>query len=341
MAAFSVSAHDDWLPVRSWHAKRTIDEYATGTSSTFLFAPIKTASSTGDFIVNGFDVGPCLFMHNETDPFTIHRNKVHVERSGHSVVLHRYLSGGWHGVAGDEVIERRPFEIYFSDQEIRLKGMQEKAVMQTVYVSKEAVGLPADQLYRIVRFDLNSPIGKCLDALWNDLFRLLLRGVQHIPEGMIEGFLACIKISLGTPAKREDVRAHARAALNRAIRQFIERNLDDLTLSADLILHQFGISRAGLYRLFEVDGGVRNYIMARRTLRAVIDLSRRAQAKGVVGSVAQNWGFSSTPNFYRAVNRAFGKPPKKLLSPSALPPNASRVTSDFQNHVAKFMSRTA
>ena len=103
-----------------------------------------------------------------------------------------------------------------------------------------------------------------------------------------------------------------------AIQSYIEQNLSRMDLCAETLLPKFGVSRATLYRLFEEEGGVRNYIVDRRLFRAILDISTGPQHRGKIQQAAKRWGFSSAANFNRSVRHTFGGAPGALLrSPQA------------------------
>ncbi|MFD1807108.1 hypothetical protein ACFSHQ_00495 [Gemmobacter lanyuensis] len=55
-----------------------------------------------------------------------------------------------------------------------------------------------------------------------------------------------------------------------AVQRFIEMNLTNFDLSAEMVMKRFGLSRSALYRLFEPLGGVAEYIRQRRLSRAAL-----------------------------------------------------------------------
>ena len=126
-------------------------------------------------------------------------------------------------------------------------------------------------------------------------------------------FAACLKIALGVPAQREDVRTHARAALLRQICSFIDNNLERADLSAATLLNNFGVSRPTLYRMFEPLGWVRNYLTYRRVVSALFELADATNERGLVRRVCDRWNFSSPSNFNRTVQSLFGNSPGALL----------------------------
>lgn len=106
--------------------------------------------------------------------------------------------------------------------------------------------------------------------------------------------------------------------LGLGIRQFIEAELASETLGVDTISARFGISRATLYRLFELDGGVASYIRERRLLRAMRLLTAPG-GRPRVSTVAYATGFSDEKTFSRAFNRHFGFLPREAGAGKAVP----------------------
>ncbi len=138
-----------------------------------------------------------------------------------------------------------------------------------------------------------------------------------------------MKIALGVNPQREDVRAHAREALFRHICRFIETHLEHPDLSAKMILNQFGVSRATLYRMFEPLDGVRNYVTYRRAMCALYFISQNQGQRGVVQEACERWGFSSPANFNRTIQRLFGNSPKALLSGERIFKHGARLLSYY------------
>lgn len=95
-----------------------------------------------------------------------------------------------------------------------------------------------------------------------------------------------------------------------AIRQFIEAEMGSDAFGVDVIVARFGLSRATLYRLFDADGGVANYIRERRLLRA-IRLLTQPGGRPRVSAVAYATGFSDEKTFSRAFRRRFGLLPRE------------------------------
>ena len=97
------------------------------------------------------------------------------------------------------------------------------------------------------------------------------------------------------------------------IRQFIEDNIDRQDLGIELLGARFGLSRTPLYRLFETDGGVANYIRNRRLARAMRILARvEGGPRQRVSAVAYACGYESEKIFSRAFRRRYGVNPRDV-----------------------------
>ena len=149
--------------------------------------------------------------------------------------------------------------------------------------------------------------------------RLPELAVNDLP--LIEQALLCLlaaaKRELSGPARLSDVGRHTvdRAQAVAAI----ERELFSARLTADRVCEVTGISRSSLYRLFEVDNGVANYIRMRRldALRSdLVDPRKRSQS---VVQLAEGRGFHSHSTLSRAFRRRFGCTPGEVRSGQVRP----------------------
>lgn len=111
--------------------------------------------------------------------------------------------------------------------------------------------------------------------------------------------------------RQSDVRRVADTDVNLAVRHFIQRELSNTTLGIDVITERFGLSRATLYRFFDADGGVINYIRDRRLMGAMRLLTQAGGAnRPRISAVAYATGFSDEKTFSRAFKRRFGFLPR-------------------------------
>ncbi|MCV6586615.1 MAG: helix-turn-helix domain-containing protein [Marinibacterium sp.] len=113
---------------------------------------------------------------------------------------------------------------------------------------------------------------------------------------------------------RKDVnRSNIARARRLAINAFIETHIENPSLGAALLAHEFAVSRATLYRLFDEDGGVEAFITRRRLHRSLLGLKACTPKRGVVRQVSETFGFTDAANFNRAFKSEFGFKPSEVL----------------------------
>jgi AraC-like DNA-binding protein len=92
------------------------------------------------------------------------------------------------------------------------------------------------------------------------------------------------------------------------VRQAIRKHLRSPTLTPAALSRMVGVSRSGLYRLFEVSGGVAHYILRQRLLEAHAILSNSAIVRPIA-AIAEDLCFADASSFSRAFRKEFGCSP--------------------------------
>lgn len=123
-------------------------------------------------------------------------------------------------------------------------------------------------------------------------------------------------------------------AINQAmltgIKRFIDANLQNPQLSPDYIVQHMGVSRSGLYRLFEPIGGVAAFIRNLRLRKTVRELVDPMMRKKRIYEIAHAWGFTREGDFSRAFRRAYGLSPKEVRTLGVLPSRGGkRLSGNF------------
>lgn len=93
-------------------------------------------------------------------------------------------------------------------------------------------------------------------------------------------------------------------ATRRDVMDYIDAHLTDVALNPELLLQQFAVSRAKLYRLFADLGGIQRYIRDRRLDGAVREICRHP--KRSISDTAKRYGFTNSRQFQRAIQSRFG-----------------------------------
>ena len=275
--------------------------------------PIKVKNGLGLFRSRTWLAGPCLFGEQAVDANAHNRTPQHI-RAGESIIsINRYITGGTIGLNGEEPFRAGPGEIIFRDYSEPFSGIQVPSINQGIYLSPKVVGFDRRTSRGTMLLSGRSTMARVIHSELDHFFSKFALGAQSVNAVRLDRLISVLTLaSLGEKSPR-DVRSEARDALGGVIRKFIEYNLAVPALSPNLILQEYGVSRATLYRIFEKDGGVRNYIRSRRLFRAVVDISHSPKTRGQISRSAERWGFSSASNFQRSVRDMFGASPGSLF----------------------------
>lgn len=285
--------------------------------------PLQSHLCTGLFVNQSWFAGDCMFSQRAVDGNSHRHSEKHIKQTGDLIYIYRYLSGFSIGQAGDNSYGVHPGMIGIRDYSRPFQGVQIAGVTQGVFFPHSVLGYRAGDQPSLRLFAETSAFAQTVHTEFDAIFLHLSGGGDHLPADRVERFKDVLRLAIHGDGVKQDVRTQARTALRETICGFIERNLVDLQLSTTAILKQFGVSRATLFRMFEMDGGVRNYINHRRLFRAVHQISINPLTRGEISKASNQWGFSSDANFNRAVRRAFGTRPGSLfespLEPVELP----------------------
>lgn len=278
--------------------------------------PLNSSSCTGLFINEVWIAPDCMFSQRAMDGNSHRHDAKHIRESGNMLFVSRFLSGQSTGTTGDTPYAIHPGAISIRDYSRPFDGIQTAGVTQGVFFLHEGLGFDPTENPSLMIFPENSIVAKVLHAEFDAVFLQLSDGAQQISAERISRIRSCVQLAIyGGDEKdnKTDIRIIARDALKDLICEEIERNLSDPNYSTRNILSSFGVSRATLFRMFEIDGGVRNYIRNRRLYRAVHQISIDPLTRGEISRASSEWGFSSDANFNRAVRRSFGTSPSSLF----------------------------
>lgn len=277
-----------------------------------------------------------LFLnHCQYGAKTAKHTQRHADQVGGTFRVQRFQYGGMVGHSNETPFNIRPGTIALMDQAQAFEALHSNSLSQGVYIPKMLLGLEGDEPIAKAPLSSSSALARLLHAELDRLYDPLLAGESNLPSATLERFIACVRMALYDGRQDEDVRRQARDALRDLICDYVERNLSDPTLSSETMLKEFGVSRAGLYCMFESEGGVRSYISNRRLFRAVHMISTNPLKRGQVTEAAEKWGFQSPISFNRSVRRAFGTSPGSLFEQPLRP----RETTLYSRHFERFISQ--
>nr|WP_281065539.1 helix-turn-helix domain-containing protein [Jiella sonneratiae] len=227
------------------------------------------------------------------------------------VVVQLYESGGYAGDCAGETIELRPGEISVLDLARPFETAASAFSNVTLLVPRALCARVQGALFHGRRLGAETAMTPLirghLTALADNAPRL--SGAE-----MEAGVEALLTLMGGADPRGGDPQARAAmaASLRQRIVQFVDERLGDPEMSPASIAAACGLSRASLYRLAEVDGGIAALVQGRRLARA-FDLLADASARGArIEDVSHGVGFASAAHFSRAFKAAYGISPRDL-----------------------------
>lgn len=301
------------IPVFEHKLKGSIDLWVHSCWPFFGLTPTDKNEAAKGFSMGTWFVDPITIATSHYPGMVAQRTNWHVEESGNLLHIHRYTSGRASFESAGLPVECETGTLALLDLSRPFTSVNTENESLSFFVPHSAIGYtPSDALHAPV-YSATSMIGRLIGDEMDNLLGQLQNGARAIPPDDVKRFLGCIAVGMSPETAEQSARAYARASLKRSIQTFIEARLSDLDLSVTTVLHSFGVSRASLYRMFEAEDGVRNYINRRRLYRAVTQLAENPLRRGQIHDVAEHWGFSSDTSFNRMVHREFGVAPGALF----------------------------
>ena len=220
----------------------------------------------------------------------------------YSLLLMR--SGRWVGDVGGREVVVGPGEVCLFDLAQPVDNWVSDNASLRVMAPRELfdAGPTAAAHGEVLRGGAAALLADFLENLRLQLDQLTLAEARHVGAATREMISACLAPS----RERAALAAPAIAAtlLQRARRR-VEESLSDPELTPDRLAQAIGVSRSGLYRLFEPLGGVAAYIQGRRLARIRAHLADPRERRRI-SDIAFSYGFTNEASFSRAFRRAFG-----------------------------------
>lgn len=148
--------------------------------------------------------------------------------------------------------------------------------------------------------------------------------VPHIAGATISLLTACLVPSRDHIAEAQ--RPIEAVIMNRAS-QMIAKHLANPKLTPGLLCREIGVSRSGLYRIFEPVGGVSTYIRLAR-LRKTRDALADSSDRRPISAIAAQWGFMDPSAYSRVFRKEFGISPKEARAEGWLNVKFARPTDE-------------
>ncbi|UGB38276.1 helix-turn-helix domain-containing protein [Frateuria soli] len=240
-----------------------------------------------------------------------HLRKERVARDGFDhFVLHHVVSGELVGGSPERPVRVLPGETLLLDTCCPMLAGSRNVALVTVSLAREAMRAAAGNLEGLHGRKISARDGALLTALLRTLAEqapILSPGAQPAATRALVDLLSVATNPFGMGARSDYYRLEY--ARREAVLRVIDARLADRDFGIDDLVREVGISRASLYRLFEDQGGVANFIKLRRLRHLRDRLDNRAFDAQPLSVLAPQSGFAGESHASRLFKKAFGISP--------------------------------
>lgn len=250
------------------------------------------------------------------DPHFFQRDEAAALADGYNhIQLNLHVDGGYPTRFGDEELLISPGDITLHDFSKPIDGYAHQRVENVI------VGMPRDVLERMMPIDdlhgLRLGGESAVAQVLGDHMRSLLAWMPHMLQeeagAVLHGTAALVAACFyPTIASRRLPQTVKQVPLIDRMKTFVEDNLTNPALSADLLADRFNLSRSTLFRLFKPYGGVQMFIRNRRLTHAMAALMSPSELHRRISEVAHDWGFENESTFSRQFRQHFSMSPVQV-----------------------------
>lgn len=196
----------------------------------------------------------------------------------------------------------------------------------TLRIPNEAVGYEPSRHGSILWFDVGDWAARVVSSALETLFQSL--PTMTLAEVHSAGPMVCdlVRNLLSTARLNKEDQEVWRTARAAAMRSYILDNLKNPEVGTSRLQAEFNASRATVYRAFERDGGVINFVRSERLKAIDRDLRLVTPRYGRVRQIAETYGFTDQGAFTKAFKRFHGVRPSEILGVNRGSQNAGSET---------------
>ncbi len=320
-------AEDDHIRIRAWQEL---------TASLFVTNKTDTTLSSRDLFFRCYHLGRMLFFDQRACAHHAERTLSQIVTQGvDHIVIALQMSGATRMISRDGEVAAKSGDFFVLDLaqgfQLATEGMSAIQIcIPRRRIEKQAGNMGV--LHANVLPSSGNPLLKLMADHLMNMRACLSRTDAEQRSHLTSAALAICNavLTCGSAGTRDDPMP---AAIE--IRQFIEDNLQRPELGIELLRVRFGLSRTPLYKLFDADGGVANYIRNRRLAHAMRLLAGvEGRPRQRVSSVAYACGYQSEKIFSRAFRHRYGINPRDVdqtFPRAAVPEKGALLASWLQN----------
>ena len=273
----------------------------------FEMSPIGERSPALDASVDIWQAGELSFADMRYLPGERHKHMISMERTDAEILVVRYFrKGGQRGLLQGEPIRLGTDEVHiypFSNEFQFVSGDLEQV---SAYVPYDAIDFDPSKTTAHRVFSAEDPVGRIVKSALHSTIGSLKACDMPASQEAASAFADVVRTSIHEEKRRSETRAMFERARSHAFRSFIRENICNPGLDCKMVCEAFAASRATIYREFAEDGGIARYIFSQRLHRAMLRLAATPIAKGDIGRVALESGFTEASHFSKAFRKTYG-----------------------------------
>lgn len=166
---------------------------------------------------------------------------------------------------------------------------------------------------------------------------LSVQEAVYLEDAAISLLLSCIYGQYSSPGFLSNTNVEVSYILRQRVLDFIDENLTLSSLSPGLLLRQFNVSRAHLYRMFMHDGGVAKIIREKRLRAAYLQLIHPANSRVTIAEIAYQFCFSDNSQFLKAFRAYFDATPSDIRREMIGKELAIMKIEDLNCHLSEYL----
>lgn len=295
-----------------------------------LFKVVLDEDSDASVVVDAWALGDIVVGKYTHGNYSLQR-----DTTSEFVALRIFLSGYAQVDMNGSSVLMRPGYAYLLNFNTPLRYSGPSRQHLSVSLPFSSIGFDPSIHSPLTSLSLHSPIGKTIGALMRDAYSSVGETGEKERVVIANGLIGILQGVLSRGFANSTERTSFAASREETIRHFIEENLNNPRLDADMICDANAVSRATLYRILQDDGGVNEVIKNLRLDAVHNDLKTTGRNHGSIKRISQSWCFSDSAHFTRAFNNRFGYKPSELRKASQSELHCDRLHSDMANCFAK------
>lgn len=253
-----------------------------------------------------------------------------------------YLSGTAIGYCDDRLFRLEPGDVSVFDMARSIHSQVYSGSTITVVLPRTPVDKAAGgKIVHGTVLRANEPMTRILSGVLitlADLAGTMEREEELILEESATALLATALV--GRTPRDGSERPAMMHMLRRQMLDYIDAHLSEPGLGPELLMRQFLISRAHLYRVFAADGGVTKIIRDKRLDACYRELvNPHLYIRRSITEIAHHFSFSSSSQFLRAFRARFETTPSEVREHGFSFVLADRKAWTLQSHFAGFINQ--